>query len=106
MLDKNHILIIAKFSNVFFAKIPSPPRMTALLEQLLVSKLVKKFYAPCEIQMYIAKFTTHEPDYSQINQVQALPSYELLFHGCLPTTPPLCTLCCSVIHTITRQKQQ
>lgn len=89
----------------FCAKIPSPERITALLEQLLVPQLVKKFYAPCEIQMPIARFTTHEPVYSQINQVQAPPSYEHLFHGCLPTTPPPCTLCCSVNHTTTRQKQ-
>ena len=56
--DKNYILIIAKFSNAFLYKIPSPLRMTALLEKLLVPQLVKKFQALSEIQMPVAKFIT------------------------------------------------
>ena len=42
----------------FCAKVPSPLRMTALLEQLLVPQPVKKFHALYKIQMPIAKFTT------------------------------------------------
>jgi hypothetical protein len=42
----------------FCAKIPSPLRMKALHEKLLVPQLVKKFNTLYEIQMPIAEFTT------------------------------------------------
>jgi len=102
MLDKNYVLVIAKFSNVFLCKSSITSKDDSPSWTATSSSASQKI--PCTLQnpnahCQVHNSSTHEPVYSQINQVQALP-YEHLFHGCLPTTPPQWTLCCSAILTI------
>lgn len=102
MLDKNYILVIAKCSNVFLCKSSITSKDDSPSWTATSSSASQKI--PCTLQnpnahCQVHNSSTHEPVYSQINQVQALP-YKHLCHGSLPTTPPQCTLCCSVILTI------